>query len=72
LEEYSETCRQNIIENLNDIEKKVIKLIKNGAISIEYIIEEFQIGSDAILSALSKLECIGIIKRVYGNYYIIT
>ena len=72
LEEYGEACKQNVIENLNDIEKKVIQLLGNGAISIEYIIEEFEIGSECILSALSKLECIGIIKRIYGNYYIIT
>lgn len=72
LEEYGESFKKNVIENLNEIEAKVIDLLKNGAVSIEYILEEFKIGSDKILSTLSKLECIGIIRRVYGNYYIIT
>lgn len=72
LEEYQGTFKQNIIANLNEIETHVVELLKNGAISLEYIIEEFQSGSDKVLAALSKLECIGLIRRVYGNYYIIT
>lgn len=70
LEEYGTVYKHDIINNLSEIEAQVIGLLKNGAISLEYIMEEFQIGSDKILAALSKLECIGIIKRVYGNYYI--
>jgi DNA processing protein len=72
LEEYGQVFKQNIIANLNEVEAKVVDLLKNGATSLEYIIEEFQAGSDKILAALSKLECIGVIRRVYGNYYIIT
>lgn len=72
LEEYNEVFKQNIIDNLGEIERRVIGLLKNGAISLEYIMEEFQYGTEKILAALSKLECIGIIRRVYGNYYIIT
>lgn len=70
LEEYDEVFKQTIISNLTEIEGKVVTLLKNGATSMEYIIEEFQTSSDKILAAISKLECIGLIKRVYGNYYI--
>lgn len=72
LEEYGEVYKKNLITNLNEEESKVVALLKNGAASLEYIIEEFEASSDKILAAISKLECIGVIRRTYGNYYIIT
>jgi DNA processing protein len=55
---------------LNPLEQNVIKLLKNGAISLECIIDKIQESAENILATLGKLECNGLIKRVYGHYYI--
>ena len=55
---------------LNSLEQNVINLLKYGAISLDNIIDMIQGSTENILATLGKLECNGLIKRVYGHYYI--
>lgn len=71
LEEFGEVEKSTILYDMDSREKKVLDILKSGAATLDFIIEEFRESADQALSVIGKLECSGIIKRVYGNYYII-
>lgn len=71
LVEFGENIKNTFYDELDNKEKKLLSILNNGAATLELIIEECQESSDKVLSIIGKLECMGIIKRVYGNYYII-
>lgn len=56
---------------LNDVERTIVDLLDRGAMSFNDICENSGLQIDILLSAISRLECTGIIKKTYGNYYII-
>ncbi|SKA92125.1 DNA processing protein [Caloramator quimbayensis] len=65
------------LENINhnniifdEMESKIIDSLKGNGSTIENLSEMLNIDAADLLSMLSKLECKGIIKRAYGNYYI--
>lgn len=62
-------CSQ--VLNCSDDEKTIINLLKAGGINMEVILENSNLNANKILATLSKLECKGIIKKTYGNYYIL-
>lgn len=69
-EEYSiEVCTGKVLK-LDESERRVIGCLKTGGLTIEQIVENSGMDAGLILSAISKLECCGIIKRAYGSYYI--
>jgi DNA processing protein len=71
LEEFCLTNKEKQYHDLSEFESDVIGLLKNGGANLEYIIENLKIDLNSVLSTLSKLECRSLIKKTYGNYYII-
>lgn len=74
LEEYGVSVIQwnkNKIESLTEKEMTVLNLLKNGYITTESIIDSSGMKVQELLPILSKLECSGIIKKVYGGQYIV-
>lgn len=52
-------------------EKKMLALIGSEGVALDQILEQTDESLDQILSMIGMLECKGIIKRAFGNYYII-
>ncbi|WP_084478071.1 DNA-processing protein DprA [Fervidicella metallireducens] len=71
LEEYNLKKEDYKIKNLDEVEKEIVNILKSGAVSLEYLIENINYEMKLTLSTLSKLECKKIIKKTYGNYYIL-
>lgn len=65
IDEYIRTTSKN------NVESKIIDLLKNGAMTLWDLSSQSGMAIDELLSNLSRLECGGIIKRAYGNYYIL-
>lgn len=72
LEEYDlmSLIKDDKIALLNEYEKRIMELLKNGGMNIESILGNSNISSKFILTALSSLECKGYIKRASPNFYI--
>lgn len=71
LEEFKIDYRKKDIEALDEYETVILRLLKQGGMKVEQITENSNLNINMILTTLSKLECRGIIKRVYGNYYML-
>lgn len=71
LEEFKIDYRKKTIDTLDGYETDILKLLKLGGMKVEQMIENSDININVILTTLSKLECRGIIKKVYGNYYML-
>lgn len=73
LEEFNmpSIAKQEYNGNFDDNERILIELLKSGGMSIENILMRSNIKSEKALISLSKLECLGVVKKTYGNYYII-
>lgn len=71
LEEFSLANNAKQHSDLSEFENAIISLIKIGGVNLEYIIENLSFDLSSVLSTLSKLECRNLIKKTYGNYYII-
>lgn len=71
LEEFNIDYKNKVIESLDKFESEILRLLKQGGMKLEQIIENLNLNTDSVLTALSKMECQGIIKRVYGNYYML-
>lgn len=71
LEDFSicENKKENYKERLNTDETKVVSCLEKGDKSFEDIHVELKIEVNKLMPILSKLECLNIIKRLYGNYY---
>jgi DNA processing protein len=71
LEEFNLDYEKKSIKTLDEYEYTILSLLKIGGMKIEQILENSNLNSEIVLTTLSKLECRGIIKRVYGNYYML-
>ena len=58
------------IQNLDDNEKEIIEMMKSGGAALEFLMQNEKLNSGQILSAIGRLECKGIIKKGFGNYYV--
>ncbi len=71
LEEFNLNYEKKSIKTLDEYEDAILTLLKIGGMKIEQILGNSNLNSEIVLTTLSKLECRGIIKRVYGNYYML-
>ncbi|MDF2671981.1 MAG: dprA [Clostridiales bacterium] len=71
LEEFNFDYEKKTINTLDEYENAILNLLKIGGMKIDEILENSSLNSESILTTLSKLECRGLIKRVYGNYYML-
>lgn len=71
LEEFNINYKEKNFEYLDKYENIILKLLRLGGLKIEEILENSNLSSNEVLTVLSKLECKGLIKRVYGNYYML-
>jgi DNA processing protein len=72
LEEFNIVNSSNIIKSCDETEIIILNLLEKGGMDIEHILQSANLDSNFILTILTRLECKGIIKRVYGNYYILS
>lgn len=72
LEEFNLFQNKNRINTTDEMEITILNLLKSGGMNIEHILQSSNLDSNFVLTTLSRLECKGIIKRVYGNYYILS
>lgn len=71
LDEFKIDYREKRIESLDEYEGEILNLLKLGGMKVEQILENSDLNSNVILTTLSKLECRGLIKKVYGNHYML-
>jgi DNA processing protein len=71
LEEFCLSYENKSLENLDESENAVFSLIKTGGVTLEYIIDNLNLDLNSVLSTLSRLECKNVVKKTYGNFYII-
>lgn len=71
LEEFNMDYSEKTIESLDEYEGEILNLLKLGGMKIEQLLQNLELNSEVILTTLSKLECRGLIKRVYGSYYML-
>lgn len=69
-EEYEIKNKITINFELDDFESLVLDNFKTNGITIEQLCNILNIDASTLLSTLCKLECKGIIKKAYGNYFI--
>lgn len=56
---------------LNEIQQHIINLLKGGGGTLEYLLQNAKFNTSEMLSNLSILESQSILKKLYGNYYIL-
>lgn len=71
LDEFGEYYVKKKYEGLNTIQRQIVDCLMGGAMTLDYIMEKSKNNTADILSNLSILECNGIIKRSFGNYYML-
>jgi DNA processing protein len=71
LEEFGIFQNDKKFNTTDEFEIAILNLLKSGGMNIEHILQSSNLDSNFVLTTLSRLECKGIIKRVYGNYYIL-
>jgi DNA processing protein len=59
------------IQNLDENEKEIIIMMKSGGASLDFLMQNEKLNSGQVLSAIGRLECKGIIKKGFGNYYVL-
>lgn len=59
------------IQNLDDNEKEIIEMMKTGGASLDFLMQNEKLNSGQVLSIIGRLECKGIIKKGFGNYFIL-
>lgn len=69
--EYGIILHSNSFIGYNELELSIINILKIGGASLDSIIERLSFASDEVLAAISKLECMGILKRTFGNFIIL-
>lgn len=60
-----------IEDSINEHEKIILDMLKSGGMNIEFILSNAGINSEYVLTTLSRLECKGLVKKMYGSYYIL-
>ncbi|KRQ86969.1 hypothetical protein ABG79_01159 [Caloramator mitchellensis] len=71
LEEYGIVLHNNALAGYNELELSILNKLKIGGMTVENIVESLSFASDEVLAAISKLECMGILKRTFGNFIIL-
>lgn len=70
LEEFNIVDKKNSNIILDEFESFILENFKTEGTTIEQLCNNLDIDTGVLLSTLSKLECKGIIKKAYGNYFI--